>query len=90
MDNFLLFFFKNQIQIPDQSQKRFAALRSDCDILLSRATKERKSALYVAHWATEINLMFCLKGLWVAHLLFVFMAHPGVPYFERSLITRNR
>jgi hypothetical protein len=31
-DDFLLFFLKNQNQ--SQSQKRFAALRSDCDSLL--------------------------------------------------------
>jgi hypothetical protein len=53
------------------------------------ATKERKSALYVAHWATEINLSFCFLVLWDAHHQFVCEAHPTATYFEHSFFTRN-
>ncbi len=53
------------------------------------ATKERKNALYVAHWATEIDLSYCFLVLWNAHHLFVCEAHPDATYFEYSFFIRN-
>jgi hypothetical protein len=69
------FFLKNQIQV----QERFAALKLASELLFSRAKKVTKNALYVAHWATEIDLMSNHTSLWAAHHLFVCEAHPNAP-----------
>jgi len=54
------------------------------------ATKERKSALYVAHCATEIDLMFCRDTRWNAHHSFVCEAHPTATYSDHFFFTRNQ
>ena len=71
------------------SNSLFRSASLACELLFSRAKKVAKNALYVAHWATEIDLMFKFNYLWDAHLLFVCEAHPNAPDFEHSFFTRK-
>jgi hypothetical protein len=46
-----LFYFENKIQIPNQIQRRFAALRSDCDVLLLEDKSTQKLlSLKITDW----------------------------------------
>jgi hypothetical protein len=46
-----LFYFENKIQIPNQIQRRFAALCSDCDVLLLEDKSTQKLlSLKITDW----------------------------------------